>query len=678
MTDRKPLSLISGQVKSISSGDQILAGGLTASGNLSLLSGSAFVVEMTSGTEPTFQFGINAAISTITAVGSGGLLIDSANNDMTINVGGDLTFKNTNISLFSIGGDVNTPSLTGSGATSTLISASSHPLQLVGSRVEVLDGATNVLYIEDIAGISTIDCKGTAGGEVKASVAAQPLYLSAGSAGKVITRDGSTSIFENQLSGSVSYLTGMAANTVLRADLGNITIQSASASAVLINEGATACLRIEDIANVTTIAGQGTSAVNFTSPASSNLFLSYGTNGVIQFRELTTVQWQLGNSAGRTYISTSGLPGTIQSSTGTLRLIGTTNIEMQPTAGIIQYYKSSTLGATLTIDPASASSLQFVAGATSISFGQDQKGSSGVGCTWTIQAQRGNSNKGGTLALKGGDPGTSTTHEHGDIQLTLGVPVTGGNTAFASMMVSGSSYRDWYYSASITQWIERFNQPSHEVLIGGNLLTSSDGATLVMGRGSNGVGIGAAPISNQNRTLYIVDRVPSAAPTGGVFAGSNHQLTVWTAEGIREEASCQDLASGGTSKRIYDRIARLTSTTIAAQAIDLIAAADLPTGSPNWSGRAVVQYGGYDTITDDAVGGMRVASIKCLAGTITVLTSAANQIIGTDDDPGSTSIAGTGQKIQITSGKVQFLFTTGKTNNTRLWAHLQQLTLIEH
>jgi hypothetical protein len=169
-----------------------------------------------------------------------------------------------------------------------------------------------------------------------------------------------------------------------------------------------------------------------------------------------------------------------------------------------------------------------------------------------------------------------------------------------------------------------------------------------------------------------------AAPGSGIAVGSAKQLLVRTANDVKHEASCQDAASGGTSKRIYDRIARLTSSTIAAQDVDLVLAADLPAGSANWAARIRVDYAAYDTTTNDGAGGSRVATIKCVAGTITVLTAAASQIVGTDDDPGSTSIAGAGQFIRTASGKIQFRFTTGKTNDTRLWARCVDCTLIEH
>jgi hypothetical protein len=189
---------------------------------------------------------------------------------------------------------------------------------------------------------------------------------------------------------------------------------------------------------------------------------------------------------------------------------------------------------------------------------------------------------------------------------------------------------------------------------------------------------GCAFVAVSATTVALADSSLSA-PGSGIKVGSARQLLVRTTEGMQHEASCQDSVAGGTSKRVYDRIARIDpSTTAAAQDVDLVLAADLPGGSANWVARARVDFGAYDTVTNDVAGGTRTATIKCAGGTVTVLTAAASQVVGTDDDPGSTGVTGATQFIRTASGKLQFRFTTGKTNNTRLFARLVDLTLVEH
>lgn len=158
------------------------------------------------------------------------------------------------------------------------------------------------------------------------------------------------------------------------------------------------------------------------------------------------------------------------------------------------------------------------------------------------------------------------------------------------------------------------------------------------------------------------------------------QLRTLSALGVYTELNARDVdGSGATTKALYDRLCRLTSTTSSlTQDKTLIAAADLPASSPEWVARVEVEWAAFDTNDNTIAGGTRRATVSCVAGTVTVHTSAANQVIGTDDNTTAGSVAGSTANFLRTGGTdLQFRFATLKTNNIRFWAKVRTF-LVEH
>lgn len=158
------------------------------------------------------------------------------------------------------------------------------------------------------------------------------------------------------------------------------------------------------------------------------------------------------------------------------------------------------------------------------------------------------------------------------------------------------------------------------------------------------------------------------------------QLRTLSALGVYCELNPRDVdGSGAVTKAEYNRVCRLTSTTAStSQDKTLIAAADLPASSPEWVARVEVEWAAYDTTDNTIAGGTRRATVSCVAGTVTVHTSAANQVIGTDDNTTAASVGGSTQNFIRTGGTdLQFRFATLKTNNIRFWAKVRAF-VVEH
>jgi len=168
-----------------------------------------------------------------------------------------------------------------------------------------------------------------------------------------------------------------------------------------------------------------------------------------------------------------------------------------------------------------------------------------------------------------------------------------------------------------------------------------------------------------------------AVPARLAIWQDNGRLQSRTQRDVRHELNCQDTATGAAAKRIYDRLVRATSTTSGTTTVALLVAADLPTSSPTWLARFAVEWGGYNTVDNTIAGGHRRGTIKCQAGTITVATSGANQIVGVDDDSSTGITSGATCLLLTASSEIRFSFVTTTTNNIRFWVRAQ-ITLVQH
>lgn len=329
---------------------------------------------------------------------------------------------------------------------------------------------------------------------------------------------------------------------------------------------------------------------------------------------------------------------------------------------------------------AAAGIINWDAAATSAQLTHAQKGSAGAGAGMTVKAQRGNGAAGGDLTLAGGDPGTSTTHQPGDTIVDLGTPVTGGNGGALRIKSGGSTRRRWYWLDSITSLLEAIDAQTYVIL--NSTLISADGSlNIVASQNSNGFAVGGNPIANQNRTLYIASAAPSAAPSGGAFVYAELGAAKnWEPNGIRHEMASRDASSGGTTKRILDRVGRLTSTTAATQTVLTIAAADLPTGE--FVGRITVDWVAYDTSGDKNAGGQLVATIRGNVDpslVVSVMTTAANQQRSPiDNDTTSVDTATTKPEVDASANDLRIRVTTLNTNNVRIAARVRDFFIVEH
>jgi hypothetical protein len=159
----------------------------------------------------------------------------------------------------------------------------------------------------------------------------------------------------------------------------------------------------------------------------------------------------------------------------------------------------------------------------------------------------------------------------------------------------------------------------------------------------------------------------------------NGQLRFYGKQKIWQEMTCQDQSgTGATSKRILDRLARLTSSTAAVKDVLTVAAADLPSG--DWTGRVAVEWGVASVTEAASAGGKLAATIERFGGTTAVTTAAADQIIGVQDNQ-TASIDTTTDTPRIVadgSGNLLVRIKTVNTDDVRLWARAYRIIAIEH
>lgn len=281
------------------------------------------------------------------------------------------------------------------------------------------------------------------------------------------------------------------------------------------------------------------------------------------------------------------------------------------------------------------------------------------------------------IVIGGGDPGTPGTHVPGDTTIELGAPVAAGTSGVLNWRADGATKRRNYWLASISALLDALDATTYVILNAAYRI--ADGSlNVVASFTSDGMGVGGNPIANQNRTLFVANRLPTAAPTGGAFVGSEGgAIQSWEPNGVRHEIACRDSATGGTSKRILGRMGRATIITGTTTDVEIVPAADL---GGTWVARVVVEWGAFDTVDATVAGGIRFATVKGAAGTITVPTSGANQLGGTTDDNTMAAAMSTGASMLVrTSGaNLQMRFITLKTDDIRVWARVLSATIVEH
>lgn len=227
----------------------------------------------------------------------------------------------------------------------------------------------------------------------------------------------------------------------------------------------------------------------------------------------------------------------------------------------------------------------------------------------------------------------------------------------------------------------------------------SSGQLIMKVESATGAAIYDAPIVGYRDSagsydyLALLQKTSGLPGLSGAFPGTGAQLfqdidtgaprgqiRVTSSYGVYSEVSVRDNdGAGGVVKAAYDRIARLSSSTSSlTQDKTLLAAADLPSGTPEWVARVEVEWWAYDTTDNTIAGGTRRATVKSVGGTISVVTSAANQVIGSDDNETAGSVSG-GSAVFLRSGgtTVDIRFATLKTNAIKFGARVRAF-LVEH
>lgn len=210
-----------------------------------------------------------------------------------------------------------------------------------GQYISAYEGLTEVARIQDLSNVSTLNFQGSSGGNLAANIANTSLYLSAGSgaSGKIIQRNGTTSILETAYSGTTTYLDGQGASgTMVRSATGPLTLSGPAASYVSICEGTTTeCFRIDDQTAVSVLSGKGATAtqieattgeLRLAAASGSNVVLKEGSTTVLNVFDNAGVATLSGGGTG--LVINSGIAGgvTITAASGSSVIIkeGTTSV----------------------------------------------------------------------------------------------------------------------------------------------------------------------------------------------------------------------------------------------------------------------------------------------------------------------------------------------------------------
>lgn len=184
------------------------------------------------------------------------------------------------------------------------------------------------------------------------------------------------------------------------------------------------------------------------------------------------------------------------------------------------------------------------------------------------------------------------------------------------------------------------------------------------------IGHGAGTSGQNNATKFIgIGTIPTAAPpadSGYLFYGTAvNNFVVWTETGVSKEIGCADTATGATSKRIYDRMCRVTTTSATTTNTTIVAAADLPTG--DWTALITAEFG--------AIEGGNIAMAKQIhyAARLSGTSGIADSVPLGDFDEVT---GGVDLGLDFDSGTLRFVLTTNTTNTIKAWCRVQ-ITLVE-
>lgn len=294
-----------------------------------------------------------------------------------------------------------------------------------------------------------------------------------------------------------------------------------------------------------------------------------------------------------------------------------------------------------------------------------------------------------TIVVNG--PGATTTIQAGEalvVKTTSGTVRIDGNDG----VVCGDGTTDVctisYPSASVgqiqgAQTVFRILNAESSGQV--NLRASASNGSVLL----DGTTIGMRDYGANYDYIYILNKWTSLPAAGDAISihgyifpdlsgnAPNGQLRWYGKQKIWQELTCQDTASTATSKRILDRMARLTSSTAAIKDVLTISSADLPSG--DYTARITVDWGVASVTEGASAGGCLMATIERFSSVTTVTTAAADQIIGVQDN-GTASIDTVTDtpRIVASSGSIIVRIEVTNTDDVRLWARARDFIIIEH
>lgn len=174
-----------------------------------------------------------------------------------------------------------------------------------GQRIDLYEGATKVLELDDQSGVSVLSGRGTTATRLESN--AGQLRLQCPSASNISLMEGaSTTIatFADETNVSTLTLPGTG-GAAITASAGNLTLSSASAGTISLKEGSTSIFNVLDSSGIATFEGQGSSGARF-STASSNMFLTSGSGFAIFLQSGAVQMMQVAASGASIFADMKG------------------------------------------------------------------------------------------------------------------------------------------------------------------------------------------------------------------------------------------------------------------------------------------------------------------------------------------------------------------------------------
>jgi hypothetical protein len=188
------------------------------------------------------------------------------------------------------------------------------------NKIRMYEGVTEIVQLSDESAISTLAFKGTSGGNLTTTTA-DPLYLSPGTGGKVVIRDGTTTYLESALSGNVGTLTGSGSSgTILKSTASDLSLSCGSAAAIKFLENDVNVAALSDVSNVSTLQFKGSSGGAIATDTAS-LSLASASGSYISLLEGTTEMVRLTDESNVSTLDFKGSSGAkIKTTTSALTL----------------------------------------------------------------------------------------------------------------------------------------------------------------------------------------------------------------------------------------------------------------------------------------------------------------------------------------------------------------------